>query len=277
MSVQTFHPTPVDQSVTNWAVAQRIVGPFAPHAQTAPDMTVALDAGYLLSGTTLTEVNAQTIGPFTPPTSGFRIDRVVVDRSTGAASIVAGAADSPTPPAIPSGTLPVARVFLESSSTAVTNEILADERALFDVTTPTGDQVICRASLGGTNQTGLSPNTWNKVNLSVAHIDIGNGFDAANRRFKPSVAGYYSVQFVGYFNGSLLTTSFAGLSKNGSHIAAVGAHHSNQTQWTSANVGTTVYLNGTTDYVEATANPGGNTGTLHGGVAYTWFCATLIR
>lgn len=36
MPVQTFNPTDLPQSAANWVVAQRIVGPFAPHAQSVP-------------------------------------------------------------------------------------------------------------------------------------------------------------------------------------------------------------------------------------------------
>lgn len=71
MTVQTFNPTSLPQSTTNWAVAQRIVGPFAPHAQVVPNLAIMLDPGYLLNGTTLTEVNAQIVGPFSPPYRGL--------------------------------------------------------------------------------------------------------------------------------------------------------------------------------------------------------------
>ncbi|MDQ2105360.1 hypothetical protein [Azospirillum isscasi] len=61
MPVQTFNPTDLSRSATNWAVAQRIVGPFAPHAQVSPDLTIALDPGHLLNGTTLTWFTATRV------------------------------------------------------------------------------------------------------------------------------------------------------------------------------------------------------------------------
>lgn len=67
MSVQTFNPSDIPQGTANWAVAQRVVGAFAPHAQVTPNMTVAIDPGFLLTGTTLTEVNAQLSRSPTPP------------------------------------------------------------------------------------------------------------------------------------------------------------------------------------------------------------------
>ncbi|WP_448191443.1 hypothetical protein [Azospirillum sp. sgz301742] len=131
MPVQTFNPADA-VSAGNWAVAQRLVGAFAPHAQATLDMTVALDKGWLLNGTTLTEVNPQTVGPFTAP-ADRRVDRIVIDRTTGGASIVAGTEGSLVPPAIPAGTLPVTRVVLGGATVEIANEMLFDERVLSDL------------------------------------------------------------------------------------------------------------------------------------------------
>lgn len=38
MAVQTFNPTDPSQSATNWVVAQRLVGLFAPHAPVTPNL-----------------------------------------------------------------------------------------------------------------------------------------------------------------------------------------------------------------------------------------------
>lgn len=192
MSVQVFHPTPVDQSATNWAVAARIVGAFAPHAQTTPDMTVALDVGALFDGTTLTEVPAQSTATMAAPTANPRIDRVVVDSATGAVSVITGTeAATPAAPAIPYGKLPVARVALDPITTVITNDLITDERVLLNLT-PYGSPVICRATLGGTNQT-IAASTTAKVQLDTAEINVGNAFDTTNQWFKPTIAGYYAV------------------------------------------------------------------------------------
>lgn len=180
MAAQTFNPSDLSRDTVNWAVAQRMVGSFAPHAQVTPNMTVAVDPGYLFDGITLIEVNAQSVGPIAPPASGFRIDRVVTNRVTGAASVVSGVANSLKPPAIPSNALPCARVFLQSTTTEITNAVLYNERALSTTTAPSST-VICRATLGGSTQTGVAHNTFTKVNLSTADINIGNGFDATNK------------------------------------------------------------------------------------------------
>lgn len=119
------------------AVHDRIASAFAPHEQDvgspAPDMTMRVDAGFIFSGTTLTEVAAQTVSGFTTPSAGQeRIDRVVIDASTGAASRVAGTAvsgsPSAVPPAIPSGKLPCCQIQFTDSSVSVLNSMITDER-----------------------------------------------------------------------------------------------------------------------------------------------------
>ncbi len=73
----------------------------------------------------------QVTGTFSAPITNPRIDRIVVDRMTGVLSVVTGTeATSPNPPAIPTGKAPVAQVLLRTSSTAITNDMITDERDL---------------------------------------------------------------------------------------------------------------------------------------------------
>lgn len=132
---------------------------FAPHqvytGSPNPDLAVELDAGWIWNGTTLTEVAAQFLGGFTIPTAGqHRVDRVVVDSVTGAASRVAGTAatgsPSATAPAIPAGKIPVCQVLITSADTAVLNSMITDERAL--VTTAANGA----ANLGTSAMNGFS-------------------------------------------------------------------------------------------------------------------------
>lgn len=109
----------------------RLAGAFAPSAQPAPDMTIALAAGWLLNGAVLTEIASQNIGPFPVPAIR-RLDRVVINRADGVAAIVAGTDGTLIPPAIPAGTLPVARVALTADTAALTAADVFDERGLFD-------------------------------------------------------------------------------------------------------------------------------------------------
>lgn len=121
------------------AVAKRFADRFAPHQVYAgspnPDMAVELDAGAIWNAETLTEVAAQTVSGFTVPSAGqHRIDRVVIDASTGVASRIAGTAatgsPSATPPAITTGKLPVCQVLITSADTYITNSMITDERAV---------------------------------------------------------------------------------------------------------------------------------------------------
>ncbi len=102
---------------------------FAPSAQDTPNMTVAIAAGAILSGSTRTEVSAQSTATITAPATHPRIDLVVVDKTTGAVSVVAGAEGaSPSEPALPAGKLPVALVALSVGMTAITNSDITDVR-----------------------------------------------------------------------------------------------------------------------------------------------------
>lgn len=120
----------------NSVAAQRIVGRFAPHAASPPNMTLVLDPGNIFDGTTLTEIAAQTTAAITVPASHPRIDRVVIDNTSGTASVVTGTeSTTPAPPAIPNGTSPVAQVILQTNTAAITNAIITDERNLSGLST----------------------------------------------------------------------------------------------------------------------------------------------
>ncbi|MGF7172746.1 hypothetical protein [Azospirillum doebereinerae] len=276
MAVQTFNPTDLSQSTANWAVAQRIVGPFAPHAQVTPNLTVALDPGYLLSGTTLTEVNAQSVGPFVPPTSGFRIDRVVIDRSTGVASIVTGAANTVTPPTIPMGTFPAAQLHFQSTTLTITNDIIVDERVIAATFSPPAANAIgFRADLNGVNMTiaaGVTTLVPMNVTSSQA-FNIGDAFDPETHRFKPNRPGLYQVNGqLHYWNMAAGGMCTAVIFKNGAphsnnHVIAHGGS-------VAAHVSSVIQLNGTTDYLELYGYYNNGTGNyISGQMTSSWFSA----
>ncbi len=118
-----------------FAVADRLAWAFAPHEQDVgspqPDMTLRLEAGAIFDGATLTEVAAQDTAVIAAPSTDPRIDRVVIDKVTGAVSVVTGTeAASPTPPAVPAGKVPVAQVALVVGQSEIVNADITDERAL---------------------------------------------------------------------------------------------------------------------------------------------------
>jgi hypothetical protein len=275
MTTAAFNSSDLSQSSTNWIVAQRSVGAFAPHAQAAPNLTLMVDAGHLLNGSTLTETNPQTVGPFTLPTA-LRVDRVVIDRTTGVAAIVSGSEGVMTPPALPAGTLPVARVYLRNNTAAVTNDIIVDERAVADLSPPTSSAMICHADLNGVDQTGLTSGVWSKINFSNTTYNVGNGFQTANKRFLPTSAGYYLATTQIAMNTTANTQFGVGIYKNGTSYA-YNTFGSSTTVNNTLAVTAIVYLNGSTDYLETWgAHNNGSAGTVYGIVQGSFFQATRI-
>lgn len=146
-------------------VAKRKADRFAPHEASPPDLTIVLDAGFTWDGVTLTEVGQQTSAALVAPSVNPRIDRVVVDRVTGVLQVETGAeAPAPVAPAIPAGKDPVARIDWLTSTLAIVNGIITDERAHSpDLETP-----LPRSYLAGL---GLANNA-----VDLAHdIDIAEG------------------------------------------------------------------------------------------------------
>lgn len=111
-----------------------------------------------------------------------------------------------------------------------------------------------------------------KINFQTEDYDPANAYDTSTSRFNPQVPGYYKIDGVVsvsssacqvivhcYKNGSLWKTGF-----------------NTQTNAGAGNVSTTVYLNGSTDYVEiyAAFSTTQNTNATTG---YTWFQGSLIK
>ena len=111
-------------------VMSRIARWFAAHEQSTPDMTIRVDAGNIWrDGNAYTEVAAQNTATIVAPSTNPRYDRIVVDKITGAVSVIAGTEDpSPSVPAVTTGKIPVAYVLLQTSTTEITNSIITDDR-----------------------------------------------------------------------------------------------------------------------------------------------------
>lgn len=103
-------------------------GQFQARAQSTPNMTVTISSGYIFTGTALSFVAAQTTSAFTAPVGNPRIDRIVIDALTGAYSVIAGTpAASPSPPAIPAGKCPVAKISIAVGQASITNGNIFNE------------------------------------------------------------------------------------------------------------------------------------------------------
>lgn len=201
-----------------FAVADRLAWAFAPHEQGTPDMTVRLAAGAIFDGATLTEVAAQSTGTITAPSTNPRIDRVAIDRSTGAVSVVTGTEDvSPTAPAIPAGKVPVARVALTTGTTEIANSDITDERDFTNLGTGTGtNQVPTNADVvsfdSGTTMLfhqNAAPTGWTK--------DVAATLDNSALRIVTSTA------WAGGKQGATAFTSVFGSGKTaGAHTLSTG-------------------------------------------------------
>jgi hypothetical protein len=130
-----------------------------------------------------------------------------------------------------------------------------------------------------TNQTGISINTWTRVQLNAELFDTNNNFDSTtNYRFTPTVAGYYQL------NASILFTlgsgtssvTLVGIYKNGSIYiqnectATVPNGHSIATS-------TLMYMNGTTDYAEMYGYVGNADAAFTLNPQNTAFCGSFVR
>lgn len=142
MTVATFEqPNYLTQSAAAYkaaidaaiAVLQSIGGDFAPHASTAANMQVVIDAGRIFKpGGAMVSVSQQTTGALIAPVSNPRIDRIVVDSEDGIYSVITGTeAASPTAPAIPNGKLPVCQIAMTVAMTTIANSIITDERTTY--------------------------------------------------------------------------------------------------------------------------------------------------
>ena len=142
MSVGTFvqpdfavqAPSAVKTSIQNCiSVHNRIAGSFAPHEQAVHDMTVRIDAGSLMVLGNVLEVLGQSTAAIVPPTSPiYRIDRVLINSTSGVYSVVSGDPYTVTPdiPDITVGCIPICQVLLTAGMTEITNLLITDERIM---------------------------------------------------------------------------------------------------------------------------------------------------
>lgn len=122
----TAYKTALDNSIR---AGKRIANAFAAHQNTPPSMSVVIEPGMLWVSSNLLETGQQVISGITAPVANSRIDRIVIDKTTGAVSHVQGAeAVSPTVAAIPSNKLPCVHFQLFPGQTVIVNGGLNDER-----------------------------------------------------------------------------------------------------------------------------------------------------
>lgn len=106
---------------------------FRAREAAVPDMTVVIAAGKIQNATTVADVAQQTTAAFVAPTTNPRIDRVVIDKSTGIYSVVAGTeAASPAAPELIVNALPVCQILFQTATTEIINSMITDERSVHE-------------------------------------------------------------------------------------------------------------------------------------------------
>ena len=100
------------------------------------------------------------------------------------------------------------------------------------------------------NQT-ISNATYTKCTWDTESWDVGGGFDLANNKYQPSVAGYYSTTVNLRYDGSTTyTRGIMVLYKNGSAYKRISGHLGTANENYTMNGTCLVHLNGSSDYIE---------------------------
>lgn len=121
----------------------------------------------------------------------------------------------------------------------------------------------------------VSNSTFTKIRFDAKEFDTANAFDnITNFRFQPAVAGYYQASCAFTSGTSTITQTAGTIYKNGVAFK-VGTNSSTTTSV--GLVSTLVFLNGSTDYLEAFAFITATTPIVVGGVSNSYFQAILVR
>ena len=138
--------------------------------------------------------------------------------------------------------------------------------------TPTSASLPAFSAYAATNQS-FSQNTFTKITFGTEEFDTNTNF--ASSRFTPTVAGYYELNTaaVSVQGGSNFTTIY--LYKNGTSYKQMSAMFGTEAY---IGNGITVYLDGSTDYVEMYIFATGTSPVIQGSSsAQTWFTGVGVR
>lgn len=123
----------------------------------------------------------------------------------------------------------------------------------------------------GTNQS-LSANTATKLNFDTERFDTNSNYSTADKRFTPLVGGYYQVNIT--FIGGNSNDAIVILYKNGAEVSSASSYAT--ATGARPNHSNIVYMNGSTDYIEAYGYTVSAT-TLTAGSVNSSFSAALVR
>jgi hypothetical protein len=120
----------------------------------------------------------------------------------------------------------------------------------------------------------VSTSTFTKYAAATERFDTNSCYDTTNYRFTPNVAGYYFVKVANWFATGTSGVS-AAIYKNGSSLHQ---EYDYQSGGLTARCESLVYLNGTTDYIEAYFfQSTGSTQSLDSSSQNPGFQAFLVR
>ena len=132
----------------------------------------------------------------------------------------------------------------------------------------------------GSNQS-INAATPTKCIFNTEVFDTNGCFDSTtNYRFTPTVAGYYQINAQVYWQNTLADQkqTWIGLWKNGSAYKYGAVQNASGNDNLSPNISQTVYLNGSTDYVEIYVRQGDTTAkNIYGSQYFSWFTGHLVR
>ena len=130
-----------------------------------------------------------------------------------------------------------------------------------------------------TSSQTAAADAYTKMQFGTERFDTNNNYDNSTYRFTPTVAGYYFVS-VSTYQSTYTGGGFLGISifKSGSNFQEV-VRLSPSTNPSTIGGSCLVYLNGTTDYIEAYFYAANGTTVLVGGngAALSHFDAILLK
>jgi hypothetical protein len=121
----------------------------------------------------------------------------------------------------------------------------------------------------------ISATTYTKITFNVEEFDTASCFDSTtNYRFTPTVAGYYQVNLVVASNGN--NSHWAIIYKNGTGVKYGAPNSAAVNIGYGASISVLVYMNGTTDYIEAYTYIA-SAATITNNATNTYFQASMVR
>ena len=131
----------------------------------------------------------------------------------------------------------------------------------------------------GTTQS-VTSGTTTKIAFDTEEFDTNSCYDTSTYRFTPNVAGYYQVNLIAY-----MATNAAGTSgnlyiyKNGGAITRLNLFYTSgsTTLYGSPSLSILVYMNGSTDYIEAYGAITATTPSFANTSSISKFSACLVR